>query len=148
MKIDQSLFSAGQHALNDAYGNCPKCDCELRLKHANKNTFLSCSQYPSCDFSQSLTSTEVTVVKVMDNSSCPECNQYLAVKKGRYGMFIGCTSFPDCTYIASKSKEQNEAIGECPKCSDGQLVKRQNKFGKSFVACNRFPQCKYIENAK
>ena len=146
MKIDQSLFSAGQHALNDAYGACPKCEGELRIKYVNKSSFLSCSNYPECDFTQSTQKTEVTTLKVIDGSACPECSSELAVKKGRYGMFIGCTAFPDCQHIASQQNQTTEEVGACPKCKSGHLVKRQNKFGKTFVACDAFPTCKYIEN--
>ena len=146
MKIDQSLFTAGQHALNEAYGACPKCDGELRIKYVNKSSFLSCSNYPKCDFTQSTKKAEVSTLKVMDGSSCPECSSELAVKKGRYGMFIGCTSFPECHYIASQNKNESDDVSACPKCKIGNLVKRQNKFGKTFIACDAYPKCKHIEN--
>jgi len=149
MKIDHSLFKSAPQALRDVYGDCPKCNRQLVLKHANKSTFLSCSTYPSCDFTQSLNNTEVVTLKEMAGSSCPQCSSVLAVKKGRYGMFIGCTSFPTCTYIASKTNNK-PVIGkiECPKCKSGELVERQNKFGKRFFACNAYPACKYMLNDK
>ncbi|MFT5277210.1 MAG: putative DNA topoisomerase [Arenicella sp.] len=165
-KIDHTLFSADQHALDEAYGKCPECDGQLVIKHANKSSFLACQNYPTCKHTQHLQKNDVTIVKVMDGANCPECKQVLAVKKGRYGMFIGCTGFPDCHFIATRDMVSKDGIvksntsndenqnGEpaplklsCPKCSKGGLVKRQNKFGKHFYACDDFPTCKYMLNS-
>jgi DNA topoisomerase-1 len=33
---------------------------------------------------------------------------------------------------------------KCPKCSDGELIERDGRYGK-FIACNNYPKCKYIE---
>ena len=149
-KIDHSLFSANQNALDEAYGACPECDGKLVIKHANKSSFLACQNYPSCKHTQQFHKNDVSILKVMEGSACPECTQSLAVKKGRYGMFIGCTGFPECHYIASKDAPSNSDSAEqisCPKCKNGELVKRQNKYGKHFYACNAYPKCKYMVNA-
>jgi len=165
-KIDHSLFSADQHALDEAYGKCPECAGQLILKHANKSSFLACQNYPACKHTQQLHKNDVTVLKVMDGTTCPECAEPLAVKKGRYGMFIGCTGFPDCHFIATRDmvtkdgvvksntntadangNEQSAVALSCPKCRHGTLVKRQNKFGKYFYACDDYPKCKYMVNS-
>jgi putative DNA topoisomerase len=165
-KIDHSLFSANQHALDEAYGKCPHCEGQLVLKHANKSSFLACQNYPTCKHTQQLLKNDVTILKVMDGTICPECAETLAVKKGRYGMFIGCTGFPDCHFIATRDmvtkdgvvKSNNDNINKhshaksntalvCPKCQHGILVKRQNKFGKYFYACDDYPKCKYMLNS-
>lgn len=165
-KIDHALFSADQHALDEAYGKCPECEGQLVLKHANKSSFLACQNYPTCKHTQQLHKTDVTILKVMEGIACPECAQALAVKKGRYGMFIGCTGFPDCHFIATKdmitkdgvvknNSDDNEGTDEspavskvtCPKCSHGSLVKRQNKYGKHFYGCDDYPKCKYMLNS-
>jgi DNA topoisomerase I len=39
-----------------------------------------------------------------------------------------------------------EKTGEiCPKCNEGELVKRAGKFGE-FVGCSRYPACDYIKD--
>lgn len=165
-KIDHSLFSADQHALEEAYGKCPECEGQLVIKHANKSSFLACQNYPTCTHTQQLHKNDVSILKVMEDSSCPECTKALAVKKGRYGMFIGCTGFPGCHFIATRDMvtqngtvqtssnsvdQQNNEIASaklcCPKCDNGTLVKRQNKFGKHFYACDDYPKCKYMLNS-
>ena len=145
-KIDTS---STQSAHQLAYGECPKCESALLVKHVGKNSFLGCSRYPTCEYTHSLTQNEVVTLKEIDSSECPECSSVLAVKKGRYGMFIGCTDFPSCDYISTKQQTQNKTeykpIG-CPSCKKGMLQKRQNKFGKFFYACDTNPKCKRIEN--
>lgn len=144
-KINTSLFSAHEHALQQAYGNCPECGGALVIRHSKNGPFLGCSSYPSCEYIKPLKEHEDSVIKVIDASVCPECQHQLAIKKGRYGLFIGCTNFPECHHI--ESPKQNKATQvKCPKCNQGELQKRTNKHGHHFYACNRYPKCKYLVN--
>lgn len=147
-KKDDALFP--DHSANQlAYGDCPECAAPLQLKHVGKSTFLGCTRYPQCDYSKSLNTFEVTTLKVISDSHCPQCNAALAVKKGRYGMFIGCTNFPSCHYISASQQKQVQAQYQpvhCPKCRNGEIQKRQNRFGKFFYSCDNYPKCKYLVN--
>jgi DNA topoisomerase-1 len=47
---------------------------------------------------------------------------------------------------AEPVRPEAERIGEkCPKCGEGELVKRDGKFGE-FVGCSRYPACDYIKD--
>lgn len=145
-KINHSLFTAREHALQQAYGVCPDCAGQLTLKHAKHGTFIGCSGYPQCHYSKPLHETETTEIKRIDGAYCPQCSQPLAIKKGRYGLFIGCSNFPQCHHI-EPIKKQSATACQCPACKSGALVKRTNKFGKAFYACDQYPACKYVLNA-
>ena len=106
-KIDHSLFSAHEHALEEAFGLCPLCEGKLRLKHGKSGKFIGCSQYPECEYTKPLHETETTELKKIEGSHCPECEAQLAIKKGRYGLFIGCTNFPECHHIEPIKKEDD-----------------------------------------
>ena len=73
--------------------------------------------------------------------ACPECGHDLVKKRGRFGEFIACSNYPDCKYtrpILSK-------IGvTCPKCGEGEIVKRKSKKGRTFYGCSRYPDCDYV----
>jgi len=132
-----------------AYGDCPQCNAPLQLKHVGKSSFLGCTAYPKCDYSHSLNTSEVSTLKLIEDSHCPDCEAQLAVKKGRYGMFIGCTNFPSCHFIATNQQQQAASEYEpvdCPSCKTGKLQKRQNRSGKFFYACDNYPKCKHIFN--
>lgn len=148
VKKDDPLFSA--HATNQlAYGDCPQCAAPLQMKFVGKNSFLGCSTYPQCDYSKSVNNQDVVTLKLIDESHCPECESQLAVKKGRYGMFIGCTNFPVCHFISNNQQHIQQtkyAPVSCPNCKKGQLLKKQNRFGKFFYACDSYPKCKTIYN--
>lgn len=146
-KIDHSLFSAHEHALDGSVGNCPDCDGKLTVKRGKKAAFLGCEHYPKCQFSKPLNDNHTEEIKQIDGSHCPDCGKILAIKKGRYGLFIGCTDFPDCHYIEGV-KQQTDVHVNCPKCSKGKLIKRTNKYGKTFYACDGYPKCKYLLNQK
>lgn len=146
--IDHSLFDHSKESIRHAFGDCPLCQSELRIRNGKSGKFLGCSSYPECDYAQPLGKNHsVETLKVMENSDCPQCHSLLAVKKGRFGMFIGCTNFPECHFIQhDEPKAETEAVVSCPKCKEGELVKRANKSGKPFYSCNQYPQCKYILN--
>ncbi|MDT0594785.1 DNA topoisomerase family protein [Glaciecola petra] len=132
-----------------AYGDCPDCASPLHIKFVGKSSFLGCTGYPECDYSQALNQNTVTVIKYIESSECPKCSKELAVKKGRFGMFIGCTNFPECDFISTKKNPDQRREGEgvaCPKCDEGILQAKQNRFGKTFYACSGYPKCKFIAN--
>lgn len=144
-KIDHSLFSAHEHALEHLEELCPKCQSVLKIKHGKSGAFIGCSQYPECDFAKPLHEYETAELKVIEGSACPLCGENLVIKKGRYGLFIGCSNFPVCHYIESAKQTSIETI-PCPSCKTGNLTKRANKFGKQFYPCDNYPSCKYVVN--
>ncbi|WP_371195361.1 topoisomerase DNA-binding C4 zinc finger domain-containing protein [Glaciecola sp. SC05] len=149
VKINNELFVSAHGANQLAYGDCPKCQAHLAVKHVGKSTFLGCTAYPNCDYTQSLSTNDVAVVKEMPDSQCPQCSAALAVKKGRYGMFIGCTNFPSCHFISnnhSAKKTAQYTPVSCPSCNKGTINKKQNRFGKFFYACDNYPSCKFVLN--
>lgn len=144
-KIDHSLFSAHEHALEHAFGDCPECGKPLHIRNSKSGPFVGCSGYPDCHFSKPLHDNQTTILKTIDGTACPECGSPLAIKKGRYGMFIGCTDFPQCHYIAPTKAQQDTKL-TCPQCKKGHLLERTNKYGKRFFACNDYPHCRYVLN--
>ncbi|WP_102794821.1 DNA topoisomerase family protein [Bowmanella denitrificans] len=144
-KIDHSLFNADEHALQHAYGSCPQCQAKLQIRSGKSGPFLGCSRYPACHFSKPLHEYQSHEVKVIEGTACPACHSPLAVKKGRFGLFIGCTNFPDCHHIEKLAQQEDEQLG-CPVCHKGKLLRRTNKFGKSFYACDQYPHCRYLLN--
>lgn len=82
---------------------CPNCQKPLIVKWGRKGKFLSCSGYPECKFSKSIT----TKVK------CPSegCNGELVERRSKRGFFYGCTNYPKCTYTAKALPDDKEAQG-------------------------------------
>ena len=73
--------------------------------------------------------------------ACPECGHDLVKKRGRFGEFIACSNYPECKYTRPILTE----IGvKCPKCGEGEIVKRKSKKGRTFYGCSRYPECDYV----
>ncbi len=73
--------------------------------------------------------------------SCPECGNDLVKKRGRFGEFIACSNYPECKY----TRPILSTIGvKCPKCGEGDIVKRKSKKGRTFYGCSRYPECDYV----
>ncbi len=140
-KIDDKLFSASQHALDDAE-HCPDCGAPLKLRQGQKGLFLGCSAYPECDYSRPVAGSNDSIERVLEGTQCPECGHALALKKGRYGIFIGCSNYPQCHHT-EPHEELDDSEVDCPVCGEGHLLKRHSRHGKLFYACSRYPACKY-----
>ena len=61
------------------------------------------------------------------------------LKYGRFGEFTACSNYPTCKYVKQKT------IGvKCPECSEGEVIERRSKKGKTFYGCNRYPDCEFV----
>lgn len=84
---------------------------------------------------------QIEKVKVAEQESdvvCDKCGAKMIYKFGRYGKFLACPNFPEC----KNTKPIVDKIGvPCPKCKEGQIVRRKTKRGRIFYGCNRYPDC-------
>lgn len=76
--------------------SCPVCKVGTLVKRrgAEGKTFVSCSNFPACNYSTNDLET------VRKNNRCPICSNFLTKRKGKFGEFLGCLSYPYCTYSA------------------------------------------------
>ncbi len=77
---------------------CEKCGKPMVIKWGRRGKFLSCSDYPQCAFSKSIT----TGVK------CPEalCGGELIERRSKRGFFYGCSNFPKCRFTSRTLPEE------------------------------------------
>ncbi len=112
---------------------CPHCGGGLLVKSGRYGPFVACSNYPDCRFTRPLDKDRATAPV---DAKCPKCGRPMAVKTGRYGEFLACTGYPECKHT------QPLALGlKCPRCADGEIVKRRTRRGRVFFGCTRYPEC-------
>jgi DNA topoisomerase-1 len=77
---------------------CTQCGKPMVLKWGRKGKFLSCSDYPKCKNSKSITS----------GVKCPEpgCGGDLIERRSRRGFFFGCSNFPKCTFTSKNLPQE------------------------------------------
>jgi len=97
------------------------------------------------DFKERLDEARENMEKVnMDietDIKCEKCGRPMVIKHGRYGKFLACSGFPEC----KNTKPYLDKIGvACPKCEDGEIVKRKSKKGKTFYGCSNYPDCDFV----
>ncbi len=73
---------------------CPQCGKPMVIKWGRKGRFLSCSGFPQCKASKSIT----TGIKC-PNEGCPGEVVERRSKRGRF--FYGCTNYPKCTFVSN-----------------------------------------------
>jgi DNA topoisomerase-1 len=117
---------------------CDNCGRPMVLKKGRFGQFLACSGYPDCKTTKQLGQAQKPQDVPLDEN-CPQCGGKLVKKYGRYGEFIACGNYPTCKFVKQKT------IGvKCPNCSEGEVVERRSKRGKTFYGCNRYPDCDFV----
>ncbi len=139
---------------------CPKCnEGGLAIKFGRNGEFLACNKYPDCQFTSDFHRDGEGKI-ILDAAATPElsdvecnlCGKPMVIKKSRFGPFLGCSGYPECANTRRLGKDgkpaplpESTGVG-CPKCQQGELLKRRGKFGRPFYGCNRYPKCDYLVN--
>jgi DNA topoisomerase I len=122
----------------DAEEYCENCGRVMVLKKGRFGQFYACSGYPDCKTTKQIGGTQKKSDVPLDEK-CPQCGNNLVLKNGRFGEFTACSTYPTCKYVKQKT------IGvPCPNCSEGEVVERRSKRGKTFYGCNRYPECTFV----
>ncbi|HEY3837098.1 MAG TPA: type I DNA topoisomerase [Bryobacteraceae bacterium] len=117
---------------------CENCGRPMVLKKGRFGTFLACTGYPDCKTTKQIGAAQKKA-DVQLEEKCPQCDSNLVQKFGRFGEFTACSSYPKCKYVKQKT------IGmKCPECSEGEIIERRSKRGKTFFGCNRYPDCEFV----
>jgi DNA topoisomerase I len=117
---------------------CENCGRPMVLKKGRFGQFYACSGYPDCKTTKRIGG-EQKKSDVPLEEKCPQCGSNLTQKYGRFGEFVACSNYPKCKYVKQKT------IGvPCPNCSQGEVVERRSKRGKTFYGCNRYPDCDFV----
>jgi len=122
----------------DAEEYCENCGRVMVLKKGRFGQFYACSGYPDCKTTKQIGGTQKKSDVPLEEK-CPQCGNNLVLKNGRFGEFTACSTYPKCKYVKQKT------IGvPCPNCSEGAVVERRSKRGKTFYGCNRYPECNFV----
>jgi DNA topoisomerase-1 len=122
----------------DAQEYCENCGREMVLKKGRFGQFYACSGYPDCKTTKQIGGTQKKSDVPLEEK-CPQCGNNLVLKNGRFGEFTACSTYPKCKYVKQKT------IGvPCPNCTEGEVVERRSKKGKTFFGCNRYPDCDFV----
>jgi DNA topoisomerase-1 len=117
---------------------CENCGRGMVLKKGRFGQFYACTGYPDCKTTKPIGGTQKKADVPLDET-CPQCGNKMVMKYGRFGEFTACSNYPTCKYVKQKT------IGvKCPECSDGEVVERRSKRGKTFYGCNRYPDCAFV----
>lgn len=85
--------------------SCPKCGSPLVIRDGRYGRFVSCSDYPRCDYSRSYQE-QVGV-------PCPVCGAPLVRRRSKRGRsFFGCSRYPECSYVAWRLPRRGEGAFE------------------------------------
>src|ERR1700691_3415023 len=123
---------------------CDNCGKEMAIKRGRFGTFLACTGYPDCKTTRRLAAGTRKALQpdVPLDEKCPTCSEQLLKRHGRFGEFIGCKNYPKCKYTRPIT------LGiKCPKCNDGEFVRRGTAKGRGrgriFYGCSKYPDCDF-----
>ncbi len=136
--VDADTAEAGDLTEQGDEVYCENCGRPMVLKKGRFGQFLACSGYPDCKTTKQLGEKQKPQDVPLDEP-CPTCGNKLVKKYGRFGEFIACSNYPTCKFVKQKT------IGvKCPNCTEGEVVERRSKRGKTFFGCNRYPDCDFV----
>jgi DNA topoisomerase-1 len=100
------------------------------------------------DFSKQLDTAEEEAKRVKiekkvieTDIKCEKCGSMMVIREGRYGEFLACSAYPEC----KNTKPILDTVGvPCPKCEDGEVIKRRSKRGRVFYGCSNYPECDFV----
>ena len=98
-----SINKANYTVLETLDEKCPKCKNPLIVKLGKYGRFISCSNYPKCEYLRSIV--ETVGIK------CPKCKSGdLIVRRTKKGKtFYGCSNYPKCDFAVWKLEELKKA---------------------------------------
>lgn len=86
---------------------CPKDNGRLIIRQSRFGKFLSCENFPTCDYKESL--------KEETEYACPKDGGKVVVKRTRKGRtFFGCGNYPTCDFAVWKKEDLLKAVGKDP----------------------------------
>ncbi|HET9946494.1 MAG TPA: type I DNA topoisomerase [Patescibacteria group bacterium] len=87
---------------------CPKDDAPLVIRMGRFGKFISCKNFPTCDFKKAFI--EET------NFTCPKDGGKVIAKKTRKGRtFYGCSNYPNCDFAVWKLQDLKNGTWDKPK---------------------------------
>jgi DNA topoisomerase-1 len=103
--------------------NCPKDGAKLVRRQGRFGEFVSCANYPKCDY----------VKRETLGIACPKCKTgEIAVKKSKRGKaFYGCVNYPKCDAVYW----DKPVVEPCPKCSAPFLLEKTTKKDGTVRYC-------------
>ncbi len=108
---------------------CPKDGANLVLRHGRFGEFVSCSNYPKCDY----------VKRETLDMKCPKDGGDIVVKKSRRGkVFYGCANYPKCDEVYW----DRPSAQPCPQCGAAFLLQKTTKKEGAFLYCKN-EECGY-----
>jgi DNA topoisomerase-1 len=125
---------------------CENCGKEMAIKRGRFGAFMACTGYPDCKTTRRLVAGTRMAHQPDEplEEKCTLCDNHLVKKHGRFGEFIGCSGYPKCKY----TRPITMGI-KCPKCNEGEFVRRGSagKGGRGrprvFYGCSRYPDCDF-----
>jgi len=103
---------------------CPKDGAKLVQRTGRFGEFISCSNYPKCDY----------VKRETTGIACPKsgCKGEIVFKKSRRGkVFYGCSNYPKCDAVY-----WDKPVSEpCPKCNAPFVLEKTTKKDGTFRYC-------------
>jgi DNA topoisomerase-1 len=137
LPVDLADVDSSDLTEQDEQEYCENCGRPMVLKKGRFGQFFACSGYPECKTTKQIGGEQRKDIPLEEK--CPQCDSNLVQKFGRYGEFVACSNYPKCKYIKQKT------IGvPCPNCSQGEIVERRSKRGRTFYGCNRYPDCDFV----
>ena len=84
---------------------CPRCGAQTYYRFGKNGRFLSCTQYPDCDYAAPIDRDGRPMLPEKVDIKCPEDGSQMIVRTGRFGRFIASPNYPDTKFVLNLDKK-------------------------------------------
>jgi len=128
---------------------CPECGGRTCYRFGKNGRFLSCSNYPECNYAAPINREGQPLLPERVNMVCPEDGSDMILRTGRFGKFIASANYPETQFVVNLDKKGGikypaippvETDLECEKCGKHMNLRR-GKRGP-WLGCSGFPKCR------
>jgi DNA topoisomerase-1 len=129
---------------------CPECGATTCYRFGKNGRFLSCTQYPECEYAAPVDREGRPLLPEKVDIKCPLDASQMIKRTGRFGPFIASPNYPDVQFVLNLDKKGGlklpapppvETDITCPKCEERTLYLREGARGP-WLGCSGFPKCR------
>eukprot|EP00747_Dinoflagellata_sp_TGD_P215552 gnl/TRDRNA2_/TRDRNA2_88239_c0_seq1.p1 gnl/TRDRNA2_/TRDRNA2_88239_c0~~gnl/TRDRNA2_/TRDRNA2_88239_c0_seq1.p1 ORF type:complete len:1035 (+),score=173.06 gnl/TRDRNA2_/TRDRNA2_88239_c0_seq1:37-3141(+) len=148
LAYDQLEHAKGE--IQPARYACPTCGSITCYRFGRKGRFLSCSTYPSCNYSAPIDRAGCPILPEMVDIRSPQDGSQMILRTGPFGKFLASPNYPDSDFVLGLDNKGHlkfpkppavETTLKCSKCETRTFRLRSGKRGP-WLGCAGFPKCR------
>ena len=127
--------------------SAPKCGATMVVKWGRGGEFLACPRYPECKSTKNFTRDAEGTITIAEEETTDEvCEKLRQADAGalrplrQVPRLLRLSGVQDRAPAGPPGADRHRSA---PTASEGEIMEKRSRSGKTFYSCNRYPHCKF-----